>query len=100
MQEKSRENLIKILYEWGFTVYNIARAFNIRSSFVFELTEGVKPCAMGVCNDDGWLMEELTRMGFSKREVSLLFGTDEVFIDSYIAKYHSKEIAIAKNEDK
>lgn len=95
MQEKSRENLIEILYEWGFKVCNIARVFDVQSSFVFELTERLTPTEQGVCIDDGWLMEELMRMGFSKREVSLLFGMNEVFIDTYIEKYHSKEIAIA-----
>ena len=94
MQVELREDLIKILYEWGFEEHNIARAFNIRSSFVFELTEGLTPTKYGICKDDGWLMEELMRMGITKREVGDLFGTDEVFIDSYIMKYRYREKSI------
>ena len=96
MNKELREDLIKLLYEWGFTEYNIARAFDIHSSLVFELTKGLTPTKYGVCKDDGWLMEELMRMGITKQEVSLLFETDEVYIDSYIEKYRSREIAVAK----
>lgn len=96
MQERYREDLIKLLYEWGFEEYNIARAFDMHSSLVFELTKGLTPTRYGVCKDDGWLMEELMRMGITKQEVSLLFETDEVYIDTYIEKYRYREMAVGK----